>query len=65
MSDIASNSLILKGPQVSSLSGNNAVYESKLVGGKAKRSTKSKKSKKVKKSNKRKSAKKCWWNLFK
>jgi hypothetical protein len=70
-----SNKLIFNGPQVSALSGNNAAYGSKLVGGKSKKAKKSNKSKKVKKSNKSKKAKKsnksktakknCWWNIFK
>ena len=74
MSNIESNNLILKGEQPSSLSGNNALYGSKLVGGKksSKKSTKRKTAKKTssktssKKSTKRKTAKKsCWWNIFK
>jgi len=79
MSNIESNNLILKGGEhPSSLSGNNALYGSKLVGGKksTNKSTKRKTTKKTSskkstnkstnKSTKRKTAKKsCWWNIFK
>ena len=66
MSNINDSTLILNGQQVSALSGKYADFGSKLVGGKAKKSSKKSSKKTAKKSTKRKTAKKsCWWNIFK
>ena len=66
MSSLQSNGLIFKDPTVSSLSGNNSLYESNKVGGKSKRRANKKKGKTSKrKTNKRKTQKKnCWWSMM-
>ena len=68
MSNLQSSGLIFKDPTVSSLSGNNSLYESNKVGGKSKSKRKMNKRKgktNKRKTNKRKTQKKkCWWSMM-